>query len=144
MGLRTLLSNRGRGQSHGHAHFWQRAAASRRGFLSAAGGAIGASLALPRVARAASALPKPIPGGLDLLGTGQIFHVYLPGTAPELSTITDFNGVLGQTEILGSWSSPGFTPPPNTGLVFDADMRFVQGEYIGVDNRHHQGAFVFV
>src|SRR6266852_5197890 len=75
----------------GHAHFWQRAAFSRRSFLGGAGAALGAGLALPAIARPSSAvLANPIPGGLDLLGNGQIFHVYLPGTAPELSTITDF------------------------------------------------------
>ena len=78
------------------------------------------------------------------LGNGQIFHVYLPGTAPELATITDFNGVLAATEILGSWSGGGVTPPADTPLVFDADVRFMDGEYIGRDSRHHQGTFAFV
>ena len=85
------------GRGHGHAHFWQRAAAhSRRGFFQA-GATLAAGLAIPSMLRASveHPLPNPIPGGLDLLGNGHIFHVYLPGTAPELATITDFNGVLG-------------------------------------------------
>src|SRR5690348_6727144 len=128
----------------GHAHFWQRAAFSRRRFLGGVAG-LGAGLALPAIARPSSnVLAKPIPGGLDLLGNGEIFHVYLPGTAPELSTITDFNGVLGATEILGSWSGGGVTAPPDTPLVFDADVRFMAGEYIGRDGGNHQGTFAFV
>jgi len=137
---------RPRTASRGHAHFWRRAAAvSRRNFLQA-GATLAAGLALPLPLRASRdvALPNPIPGGLDLLGNGHIFHVFLPGTSPELATITDFNGVLGATDVLGSWTAEGFTPPPNTPLVFDADMRFMSGEYIGRDGRHHQGNFAFV
>src|SRR5437016_3753961 len=114
-------------RGHGHAHFWQRAAAhSRRGFLQA-GAALAAGLAIPSMLRASAEhpLPNSIPGGLDLLGNGHIFHVYLPGTSPELSSITDFNGVLGTTEVLGNWSGGGVTPPADTPLVFDADIRFM-------------------
>src|SRR5262249_11806483 len=105
-------------------------------------------LAFPNSSRASSdSLPKPIPGGLDLFGLlglppGPIFHVYLPGIAPELSTITDFNGFLGAADILGTWSS-NRNPPP-AGSQFDADMRFMAGEYIGRDGRHRQGVFGFV
>ena len=132
MGLQSKPLER----AFGHAHFWERAAHSRRGFLQA-GATLGAGLAIPRMLHASGvqALPNPIPGGLDLLGNGQIFHVYLPGTAPELSTITDFNGVLGATEVLGNWSGGGVTPPADTPLVFDADIRFMDGEYIGRDGR---------
>ena len=132
--------------SRGHRHFWRRAAAvSRRNFLQA-GATLAASLAVPLALPASPevALPNPIPGGLDLLGNGQTFHVFLPGTSPELATITDFNGVLGAADILGSWTGDGVTPPPDTPLIFDADMRFMSGEYIGRDGRHHQGAFAFV
>ena len=125
----------------GHAHFWERAAiVSRRGFL----GAAAAGIALPSISGSSlSTLPKPIPGGLDLLGNGHNFHVFLPGTSPELSTITDFNGVLGATDVLGSWNGP-VPNPNNLPLIFDADMRFMSGEYIARDGRHRQGLFAFV
>jgi hypothetical protein len=132
--------------SRGHSHFWQRAAAvSRRNFLRA-GATLAAGLTVPRSLRASPgvALPNPIPGGLDLLGNGNIFHVFLPGTSPELATITDFNGAMGATDVLGTWVGEGVTPPPNTPLIFDADMRFMSGEYIGRDGGHHQAAFAFV
>jgi hypothetical protein len=105
---------------------------------------LAAGLALPSIVRASlDSLPNPIPGGLDLLGNGHIFHVFLPG-ASELSTITDFNGVLGATEVLGTWSGGGAVPPAGQPLVFDADMRFMAGEYIARDGRHRQGVFAFV
>jgi len=132
--------------SGGHSHFWRRAAAvSRRNFLQA-GATLAAGLAVPHGLRASPevALPNPIPGGLDLLGNGQIFHVFLPGTSPELATITDFNGAMGATDVLGTWTAEGFTPPPDTPIIFDADVRFMSGEYIGRDTKHHQGAFAFV
>lgn len=77
------------------------------------------------------------------MGNGHIFHVYLPGTSPELATITDFNGVLGATEILGSRSGGGVTPPADTPLAFEGDVRFMDGEYIARDGRNHQGTFAF-
>jgi hypothetical protein len=132
--------------SRGHDHFWQRARAfSRRNFLQA-GATLAAGLAVPLTLPASPqvALPNPIPGGLDLLSNGHIFHVFLPGTSPELATITDFNGVLGAADVLGSWTGEGVTPPPNTPLIFDSDMRFMSGEYIGRDGKHHQGTFAFV
>jgi hypothetical protein len=48
---------------------------------------------------------------------------FLPGTSPELATITDFNILLGATEILGSWS------------VKDLDME----DYFNVINAHSLG-----
>ena len=144
---RQMMARQGKslGRAFGHAHFWERAAQSRRGFIQASA-TLAAGLAIPPMLRASTeqSLPNPIPGGLDLLGNGHIFHVYLPGTAPELSSITDFNGVLGATEVLGSWSGGGVTPAADTPLVFDADTRFMAGEYIGRDGRHHQGTFAFV
>ena len=131
--------------SSGHAHFWERATLSRRSFLKAAGTTMAVGLALPSTVRASSqTLPNPIPGGLDLLGNGHIFHIYLPGTAPELSTITDFNGVLCAADVQGTWTGGGVVPPPNTPLLFDADMRVMTGEYVGRDGRYRQGSFVLV
>jgi len=146
---RILRRNASSGFSAGHAHFWERASLSRRNFMKAAGATMAAGLVLPSVARASSralspdTLPNAIPGGLDLLGNGHIFHVYLPGTAPELSTITDFNGILGAADVIGTWNGP-VANPESLPLLFDADMRFMSGEYIGRDGRHHKGTFAFV
>src|SRR5262245_28142576 len=146
----------------GHDHFWDRAL-SRRQLLGRGAGlaglAAGAALGLPALARAAApgvGVPNPIPGGTVIDGLG-LFHFYFP-TSPnpvgspdtvesgrgDPSTITDFNGFLG----LGDFGSPA---SPGTGkdgdgatLYWGADVRFMDGEYVGVDGRHRQGAFAFV
>lgn len=121
----------------GHQHFWERALSRRQIIQTAAGGSaaiVGSGLLLPGVAQAAnhaSAAPKPIP---EVLIPGTQFHI-LPPASEEPSSITDFNGFVGATEIQGTGTG---------GLLFDVDMRFMQGVYVGVDGRVHQGTFSFV
>jgi hypothetical protein len=121
----------------GHAHFWERALSRRQIIKSAAGGtavAIGTGLLRPGMAQAApklSADPKPIP---ETLFPGAPFHILSPDSE-EPSAIYDFNGFVGATEIQGTGTD---------GLLFDVDMRFMQGVYVGVDDRVHQGTFGFV
>jgi hypothetical protein len=122
--------------SFGHAHFWERAL-SRRGLVKAAAGAssllVGSRLLTPSLARAAahaSSDPKPIPEFFD----DSPFHVLSPASA-EPSSITDLNGFVGATEIQGTGTG---------GLLFDVDMRFMQGVYVGMDGRVHRDTFGFV
>lgn len=82
-------------------------------------------------AQSASSAPRPIP---ETIAPGAPFHVLGPGTE-EPSTIYDFNGFIGATEIQGHGSHD---------LLFDVDMRFMQGTYIGLDGHVHQGTFGFV
>jgi len=121
----------------GHSHFWERAI-SRRGLLAGAAGA--ATVKLAKGATFNGATPRPIPGGFTGPG-GKFFHIEgAPGT--EISSITDFNGVVGIAIVDGTWSSngPAQTPP----LKFDTDMRFMDGEYIGTDGQHYQGSFALI
>ena len=56
-----------------------------------------------------------------------------------MSTITDFAGVVGGSETRGTaHGSDGST------YVFDCDMRFMQGAYVGLDDRPHIGSFGFI
>jgi hypothetical protein len=142
----------------GHSHFWERAL-SRRQLLGrtagVAGAVVGSAFGLPAFASAAAsanAAPRPIPGGTTIDGLGT-FHFYFP-TSPnpvgspdtiesgrgDPSTITDFNGFLG----VGDWSGGTGRDQNGTTLYWAADVRFMDGEYIGLDGRHHQGAFAFV
>jgi hypothetical protein len=133
----------------GHAHFWERAL-TRRQFVGAtagvAGAALGTGLLAPTIAWAGDAgfsPPKPIPGGIQPAPGGPVFHVFLPAAGAELSTITDFNGAVGATDVqgTGTGSEPdGRTHP----LLFDADMRFMRGVYVGVDGAIHRATFAFV
>jgi hypothetical protein len=86
------------------------------------------------------AAPRPIPGGFVGPG-GKFFHIEgAPGTEP--SSITDFNGVVGIAVVDGTWTSNG--PVQTAPLSFDTDMRFMDGEYIGVDGKHYQGSFALI
>jgi hypothetical protein len=59
------------------------------------------------------------------------------------SSITDFNGFIGVADVQGTGT--GHNPDGTTEtLLFDTDMRFMSGVYIGRDGRVHQGTFGFV
>jgi hypothetical protein len=141
----------------GHAHFWQRAL-SRRGLVQATVGVaaltVGSHVGLPYTASAmpmAGAMPKPIPGGIDL-GGGLVLHINNPEDGVEPSTITDFRGFVGVSHAQGAGTvttggaAGGLSTPTVTGdrLVFDADVRFMQGRYVGEDGQEHTGTFAMV
>jgi hypothetical protein len=131
-----------RSPPHQHRH-----GLSRRRFIGAgaalAGGAMGASLLGPTaaLAKGASVKPRPIPGGFEIEGI--LFHVFGFGPGQEPSTITDFNGFVGVTDVQGTGTATNPDGSKET-LLFDTDMRFMQGEYVGVDSRTHHGTFGFV
>lgn len=129
----------------GHKHFWQRAL-SRRNFLGTAAGVAGGASLVFGQRPSSGAEPRPIPGGIQPLGPGtEVFHVFLIGPGVEPSTITDFNGFVGATDIQGPWTVSGpSAPTPIPPTTYDADMRFMIGEYIGADGRHHEGTFGFI
>jgi hypothetical protein len=95
----------------------------------------GTALAVPTLALAddggSQVEPRPIPNG-DA-GT----HHFLPGRGKEVTTITDFNGVVGVGQLTGTGTATGFARKLN----FSVDNRFLVGEFIGVDGQHHRGAF---
>jgi hypothetical protein len=109
------------------------------------GAAAGLGLLDPNSASAStSAAPRPIPGGLELANftyvpTGADVHFLPPGIGFELSTITDFVGVVGGSETRGTAHGSD-----RTTYSFDCDMRFMQGVYVGLDGRLHNGAFGFI
>jgi hypothetical protein len=121
-------------------HGWERAV-SRRGFMKAAAGVtgavLGADLWLPALAQAdaAGGTPKPIPEA----GIGP-FHVFFPVPNVEPITITDFNGFIGVAH------NQGMATNTTTGerLIYDTDMRFMDGVYRGTDGKTHQGTFGFI
>jgi hypothetical protein len=91
----------------------------------------------------AFAAPRPIPGGFDhnfnIVPSGAVFHVIPPGIGFEMSSITDFNGVIGGSQTRGTaHGSDG------SAYSFDCDMRFMRGVYVGLDGRLHNGSFGFI
>ena len=129
-------------QSHHVMH-----ALSRRAFLGAAG-ATGAVLATgvlwPGTSLAATrsnAAPKPTTNTSNIGGTN--FHLTFPGPGVDPSSITDFNGFVGIADVRGTGTATN--PDGSTEiLLFDTDMRFMTGVYVGVDGRVHKGTFGFV
>ena len=125
---------------------------TRRGFLTtataAAGLAVASDFALAPLAMAAdkNAEPKPIPGGAGIIAGVFVHHNPLP-TAPipltqisDPSEIGDFNGMVIDTQIRGLGIGTGLPGP----VSFRADMGAMQGEYVGEDEKHHHGSFVFI
>jgi len=119
---------------------------SRRRFVGATMASIaGVELlrAVPAFAKSTSA-PKPIPGGLSLATFSPVpanpdVHVLPPAVGFEMSTITDFNGTVAAADTQGTASGSD-----GSSWFFDADMRFMDGEYVGEDGNHHHGTFGFV
>src|SRR5438094_7588483 len=134
----------------GHTHFWERAM-SRRQFLQVAAGtagvALGAGLLKPGVALArppGTGEPNPIPGGIQPFPGGELFHVFPAVSGAEPSTITDFNGFVGVTNLRGMGTGTSTLQNTTERLIYDVDMRFMQGLYVGTDGRHRQATFGFI
>src|SRR5439155_17762037 len=130
----------------GHAHFWERAL-SRRQFIRTAAGVTGVVLGstrwrptLAHPAPPSSAEPQPIPGGIQPGGPGTpVLHAFLasdtPGVVNEPSTITVFNGLVGLAHVKGA----GTEPATDSKFFFDADVRFMQGVFMGQEGRNTRG-----
>lgn len=118
-----------------------------RGSAGAAGLALGSGLLRQLPASAAppgTGEPSPIPGGIQPVPGGPVFHIFLPGEGSEPSTITDFNGSVGVSVTQGTWSATGTPTGGVSSGVWEADMRFMKGLFVGTDGRRRQGAFGFV
>jgi hypothetical protein len=87
--------------------------------------------------------PLPIPGGFDenfnVVPKDPFIHVLPPAIGFEMSTITDFRGVVAAADIQGkARGSDG------THYEFDADMRFMRGVYVARDGSTRRGGFGFI
>ena len=158
MNLSKLASRAGMA-APGHDHFAERLL-SRRGFLEKTGltaGALAAAGLIPEVARSGTinraastahghhstttATPLPIPGGLQLLGpSGPLFHVFLPATGVEPSTITNFNGFSALAYLNGTATDAD----GNRLAIGLSDMRVFQGSYRTTDGSLAHGTFAFI
>jgi hypothetical protein len=137
-------------QHRGHAHFWERAL-SRRQFI---GGAVGSAAAIAGsglidtrlvAAHDRPGIPKPIPSGIQPGGPGTpVFRVQFLGLGTENATITDFNGSIGGTDVQGTGVGTNLVTGKKTELLFDTDMRFMKGAFVGTDGHVHHATFGFV
>jgi hypothetical protein len=122
---------------------------SRRAFLRGSAGAAGLLLGsgllqqLPAgAAPPGTGQPRPIPGGITV--GGRTFHLFLPGPGAEPATITDLNGFSGVAVLDGTWAATGSPTGGVSAGVWEADMRFMKGLFVGTDGRRRQGAFGFI
>ena len=122
---------------------------SRRAFISGAAAATGASLGSgllwPAAGSAASlsGQPAPKPTTATVTINGVTFHFDFFGPGVDPSSITDFNGFAGVADARGTGTATNPDGSTET-LLFDTDMRFMKGVYVGVDGAVHQGTFGFV
>src|SRR5262245_22242084 len=111
----------------------------------ATGAILGANLLQPRAATAANphtdSTPSPTSNKLEL--NGLTFSLTFPGPGADPSSITDFNGFVGFADVQGTGTA---TNPDGTTetLLFDTDMRFMTGTYVGKDGQNYKGTFGFV
>lgn len=129
----------------GHPHFWERAMTRRR-FLGTGAVLGGAALTAPLwgsvIAEAADTMvdPRPIPQTLD----GTPFHLQLLSATTEPSSITDFRGLVGGADLLGTGWGTDTATGKKTFMWTAIDNRFMKGTYVGVDGKTHGGTFGFV
>jgi hypothetical protein len=121
---------------------------SRRRFIGetagAAGAMLGASALLPRMAMAGNtdnAGPVPIPYGVNIAGVPFSLAFFGPAIIPGV--IGDFNGFVGVADVRGTGNAT-YRDGSRETLLYDTDMRFMQGVYQGKDGKVHQGTFGFV
>jgi hypothetical protein len=130
-----------------HLRHAARHALTRRAFIGSmaavAGAAAGAGLipALAHAAKPSSIAPVPTPNTVVIGGLPFHFTSFGPGIDP--SSINDFNGFVGVADVQGTGTATNPDGSTET-LLFDTDMRFMNGVYVGADGAVHKGTFGFV
>jgi len=120
---------------------------TRRSFIGSAAGVAGAALgaglfpAGALAARPSDATPKPTAQTVTLNGVTFQLSFFGPGVDP--SSIGDFNGFVGVADVQGTGTATNPDGSTET-LLFDTDMRFMSGVYVGVDGAVHKGTFGFI
>ena len=87
--------------------------------------------------------PRPIPGTDPFLASlGIMEHVFLPAPFQEPSTIFDFHGRVAIMDLVGDGIRT--VNDVDEPAAFRADLRFMEGTYIGLDGKTHQNTFHFL
>jgi hypothetical protein len=124
----------------------QRSRLTRRAFLGSSTGAVlGAGLLGPASAFGANphtdASPTPTANRVTLNGLTFALSFFGPGLDP--SSITDFNGFVGVADVQGTGTA-SYPGGHTETLLYDTDMRFMSGSYVGKDGHVYKGTFGFV
>ncbi len=139
-----------------HVHFCQ-LNLSRRRFLGFTAGAVAgvatSSISVPALADEDEgvAAPRPIPGGITIgppqISPPAVFVHHFPFAAAVIpfrdpSQITDFKGFVANCRLTGR----GTGTEPNgtrTRLAYQVDNGFMDGRFVGLDGRRHEGTLGF-
>ncbi|HEU4430569.1 MAG TPA: hypothetical protein VFT98_17540 [Myxococcota bacterium] len=78
----------------------------------------------------------------DLVALGILEHFFLPVPGREPSSIFDFRGRVAILDLIGDGirTVDGVEEP----AAFRADLRFMQGVYVGLDGERHHNTFGFI
>ena len=130
--------------------------------IGAAGATLGSGLWTPARADDDNTQPcaVPLPQVHTTAGPFGPLHFYFPGpidgslaatdatgTHPEgrdPSTITNFNGFVGQVDLVFSGTGTDTKTGAKAAYSFHTDTRFMKGDFLGSDERMHSGAFAFI
>ena len=96
-----------------------------------------------------------VPRAIPHLTTPPCTHFFFPGpvdadatTSPirghDPSLITDFSGVIANAEMVFSGKGTDLNTSQTATYDFHADMRFMSGVFVGLDNEQHKGTFGFI
>jgi len=130
--------------SHHARHALSRRALIGGAAAAAAGASLGSGLLWPAAGSAkalSAAAPRPTRAKVTIHGV--TFHLTSFGPGMDPSSITDFKGLIGVADVRGH----GTARHPDgrvEKLLFDTDMRFMKGVYVGLDGKVHRGTFGFV
>jgi len=97
------------------------------------------------------AVPRPIPHISTPPGT----HFFFPGpvdasptsspnTGHDPSIITDFSGVIANADLIFSGTGTDLNSGASARYDFHADMRFMDGVFVGLDSERHRGSIGFI
>ena len=97
------------------------------------------------------AVPRPIPHITTPPGT----HFFFPGpvdaspttspnTGHDPSIITDFKGVIANADLIFSGVGTNLETGASAKYDFHADMRFMDGVFVGLDGEQHRGTIGFI
>ena len=126
---------------HPHRHRVSRRTILKAGAVTAAVVAT-ASVISPSGALAAQpgeGIPVPVPANPAFGG----LHIYGVSVGSEPASITDFTGFVGAAIVDGTGIGRDASGNKES-LLFDTDMRFMEGTFRGTDGLLHEGTFAFV
>ena len=133
---------------------------SRRHFLVFTAGSVAgvatSSLSVPALAGEQDedeivVSPRPIPGGVTVgppaISPPPVFIHHFPFAAAVIpfhdpSQITDFKGFVANCRVTGQGTGTDASGR-RTRLAYQVDNGFMQGRYVGLDGRRHDGTFGF-